>query len=209
LFVLWSLVLNPVSIVHQTGITSIMLSQLWRVATLPKAFFAQLNDDEVSLAKAFWSGFVCYVPASLLFALALLLLTRSQGVSLFLLTSLFVSSLQYLFFWGLGGLILQQPHGLDIRAWELSGWSWSPALFVALSLVPAGLLVLISPLPRDMLALLMAVGACAAVIWHVRTVNVGLIYFVNRRQPQRLMWYVGLLFLLPLAPFGWLLWQFR
>lgn len=186
-----------------------MLSQLWRVATLPKAFFAQLDDQEVNLARAFWLGFGCYVTASLIAAFALLLLTNSQGVSLFLLLGLVIGSAQYLFFWGLGGLLLQQPAGLDIRAWELSGWSWSPALFTALSLMPAALLVLISPLPRSLLALLMVAGGLATIIWHVRTVALGLVYFVGRLQPQRLMWYVGLLFILPLAPFGWVLWQFR
>lgn len=186
-----------------------MLTQLWRVATLPKAFFAQLDDREVNLARAFWLGFGCYVTASLIAAFALLLLTNSQGVSLFLLSGLLISSVQYLFFWGLGGLLLQQPEGLDIRAWELSGWSWSPALFTALSLIPAATLVLISPLPRALLALLMVVGVITAVVWHVRTVSLGLMYFVGRYQPKRLLWYVGLLFILPFAPFGWLLWQFR
>jgi len=186
-----------------------MLTQLWRVATLPKAFFAHLDDQEVNLARAFWLGFSCYVTASLIAAFALLLLTNSQGVSLFLLSGLLISSMQYLFFWGLGGLLLQQPEGLDIRAWELSGWSWSPALFTALSLIPAAILVLISPLPRALLAFLMVVGIITAVVWHVRTVSLGLLYFVGRYQPKRLLWYVGLLFFLPFAPFGWLLWQFR
>jgi hypothetical protein len=117
--------------------------------------------------------------------------------------------MQYLFLWGLGGLLLQQPAGLNIRAWELAGWSWSPALFTALSLTPAALLVFISPLPPGLLALLMLVGVVITIIWHVRTISVGLQYFVGKRQPQRLIWYIGLLFVLPLVPFGWLMWQFR
>lgn len=193
----------------KTGITNTMLTQLWQVATLPKAFFAHLDEREISLARAFWAGFGCYASSSLLFALTLLLLTNSQGYSLFLLSGVLIGSFQYLFFWGLGGLLLQQPAGLDIRAWELSGWSWSPALFTAVSLVPAGVLVLISPLPRELLALLGVVGVVVTVVWHVRTVAAGLVYFVGKKQPQRLAWYVGLLFILPLAPFGWVLWQFR
>ncbi|MEM6431613.1 MAG: hypothetical protein AAF708_20410 [Deinococcota bacterium] len=177
-----------------------MLNLLWRAASTPAGFFNYLETQDVNLARAALTGLGCYLLASLAIALGVMVLTGSQVVQPFVLFGLLIGVLQYGFFWALGGLILQQPNDLELRAWELTGWAWSVALFMALSLLPAVLLVVISPLTNGLIALLIGLGALGALVWHVRVLRTGLIHFTGSGQPRRLMWYVGLLFVLPALP---------
>ncbi|MEM7736919.1 MAG: hypothetical protein AAF267_14140 [Deinococcota bacterium] len=177
-----------------------MLKLLWRVASTPAWFFGYLETQEVSLVRAALTGLGCYLLASLAVSLGVMVLTGSQVVQPFILFGLLIGVLQYAFFWALGGLILQQPNDLELRAWELTGWAWSVALFVTLSLLPAVLLIVISPLTNSIIAVLLGLGALGAFAWHVWILRAGLVHFTGSGQPKRLMWYVGLLFVLPALP---------
>jgi hypothetical protein len=177
-----------------------MIELLWRAASTPTWFFSYLEELEANLIRAALSGLACYLVASLGVSLGLMVVTGSKVLQPFLVFGALIGTLQYGFFWSLGGLILQQPNDLELRAWELTGWSWSIALFVTLSLLPAAVLIAISPLPNGIIALLISVGVLVAFTWHVWVIRAGLKYFTNSGQPKRLAWYVGLLFVLPALP---------
>lgn len=88
-----------------------------------------------------------------------------------LLFALLFGGVGFGYAWGFSSLFVQRPGELDVRAWEVSGWSWSVGLFAALSLLVP---LLVFPLPA--LAVLLA----GTLLWHLGVLRVGLSVFLGR-----------------------------
>lgn len=103
----------------------------------------------------------------------------------------------FLYAWAFGSTFLQRPGALDVRAWEVSGWSWTPALFGGLSmLVP----LWVVPVPALVLTLL------AVLVWHLAVLQAGLSVFLERPANTVVTLYALFIYVLPLLLLGFVVW---
>lgn len=112
----------------------------WRAASLPGAFFAELDDEPrlgPALRAAFASGAIGAAAAGLLLARA----TGSDAWLPFVLMVPVVALPYLAIVTLLGALTLMRPAGMDLRAFEVIAWAWVPSGMLALSVLPIGWLV--------------------------------------------------------------------
>ncbi len=169
-----------------------MIQEMWSAASAPRRFFTWLEPQDARILRAFTVAFCSYLVYALTLALAFI---RSSGSNAYLpifALALGVGALQLLFFWGLGGVSLQRPGSLDVRAWEVAGWSWTPAFFVGVSMLPALLVV-------PMLGFVLSVGLL--LVWHLAVLRYGLQVFLERAVWPVVTIYALLVIVLPLGIF--------
>ena len=106
-----------------------------------------------------------------------------------------VAALVYL--WAFGSIFVQRPGALDVRAWEVVGWSWTPALFGSVAmLVP----LWIFPVPA-LVAVLVTV-----LFWHLNVLRAGLRVFLDRPAVTVVVLYALFILGSPLLILGFLAW---
>ena len=169
-----------------------MIQEMWSAASAPRRFFERLEPQDARIFRAFGVAFLSYLFYALVLALAFV---RSSGSNAYLpifTIALAVGALQLLFFWGLGGISLQRPGSLDVRAWEVAGWSWTPAFFVGVSMLPALLVV-------PLLGFILSAGFLLT--WHLAVLRHGLQVFLERSVWRVVTLYALLVIALPLGIF--------
>ena len=77
---------------------------------------------------------------------------------------------------------------LDLRAWEVVAWSWTPAFWTGVSFLPAALIAPGVALP---------LGVLTAVLWHLVVLRAGTRVFVVKRRAVFLGLYAFAVFGLP------------
>lgn len=166
-----------------------LVRDAWWAASAPMSFFRALHETPAAqLPRALAAALVAVLLALAVLSLAFVRATASDG---FLLVWVFASAigLPYLaMVILLGGLVMVRPAELDLRAWEIVAWSWVPAGTLALSLLPAAIVV---PLPTAL------VGVLAFPFWHVVLVATGLRVFARRRALTALVLYLVAVFVVP------------
>lgn len=167
-------------------------ARAWAASSRPRAFFATLPERPALVAAAAAAA-VAGAVGSLVAAVLLLRATGSTGW-LPVLFGVPALALPYLALVSLlGGLVLMRPAALDLRAWEIVLWSWTPAGFLALSLLPIGL---IAPLPTLVGGLLMLP------VWHLWLVWSGTELHADAHARTAVLLYVLTVFGLPLVLVG-------
>lgn len=169
-----------------------MIQEMWSASSAPRRFFTLLEPRDARILKAFTVAFFSYLFYALTLALAFI---RSSGSNAYLplfALALGVGAAQLLFFWGLGGVSLQRPGSLDVRAWEVAGWSWTPAFFVGVSMLPA---LLVVP------TLGFVLSATFLLVWHLAVLRSGLQVFLERAVWRVVAVYALLVIALPLGLF--------
>ena len=170
-----------------------MIQEMWSAASAPRRFFMWLETQDARILRAFGVALASYFVYTLCLALAFVRSSGSDAYLPIVSAALGIGAAQVLFFWGFGGLSLQRPGALDVRAWEVAAWSWTPAAFVGLSLLPAFWL---APLPAALLSVPFLL------VWHLVALRSGLQVFLARKVWWPLTLYVALVLALPLALFG-------
>ena len=173
------------------------LTLLWRAASSPRAFFGWLEPRPTYLLQA--GGVACgsLVALSLAAALGFARATASDAYLPLVTFALIGGGAFYLYAWAFGSIFLQRPGALDVRAWEVSGWSWAPALFGGLSmLVP----LWVVPAPALVLTLL------AVLVWHLAVLQAGLAVFLERPATKVVTLYALFIYALPLLLLAFVIW---
>ena len=174
-----------------------MIREMWGAASAPRRFFSALEEREFEvkhILPAALAGIGAYLFAALWVGVAAARATGSE-LAVFLAAGAVIGVVQGTSLWAFCGLIVQWLGKLDLRAYELSGWSWAPAGFAALSLV---LPLILLPLPA---ILLLVVGTVA---WHFAVLRQGLIAFRAPRVGLILLVYFAAMYAFPLG-LAWLL----
>ncbi len=110
----------------------------WRAASHPRAFFSAL-EDRPSLPPPLAAAAASALVGSLILGVVAARATGSDAWLPFLLGAP-VLVLPYLAIVTLlGGLVLMRPAALDLRAFEIVAWAWTPTGLLALSVLPVGL----------------------------------------------------------------------
>lgn len=115
------------------------LREAWWAASAPGAFFEAL-EERPAVGRASLAGLASVTVAALI---AAALIARATGSTALLpiVLGFPAAVLPYVALVTLlGGLILLRAAGLDLRAWEVAAWAWVPAGFLAVALLPIGLL---------------------------------------------------------------------
>jgi len=173
------------------------LISLWRAASSPAAFFRWLEPQPTRLLQG--GGVACgsLVVLSLAAALGFARATASDAYLPLMTFALIGAGAFFLYSWAFGGIFLQRPGALDVRAWEVAGWSWTPALFVGVSmLVP----LWVVPVPALVLTLL------AVLVWHLTVLRAGLAIFLERPANTVVALYALFIYVLPLLLLGFIIW---
>ncbi|ADI14336.1 hypothetical protein Trad_1213 [Truepera radiovictrix DSM 17093] len=144
---------------------------MWRAASAPRAFFGALEPQPPRIPRAALAAALGFAALALALGLGFLRATASDAYAPVLLFALLFGGVGFGYAWGFSSLFVQRPGELDVRAWEVSGWSWSVGLFAALSLLVP---LLVFPLPA--LAVLLA----GTLLWHLGVLRVGLSVFLGR-----------------------------
>lgn len=145
------------------------------------------------------AGVACgsLVALSLAVALGLARATASDAYLPLAAFALIGAGAFFLYAWAFGSTFLQRPGALDVRAWEVSGWSWTPALFGSLSmLVP--LWVVSAPA--------LAVTLLIVLIWHLVVLRAGLAVFLECPATRVVTLYALFIYALPLLLLAFVLW---
>lgn len=175
-----------------------MIRVMWRSASAPRPYFQNLAEQESAIAAGILCALSAFVTSTLLGALGFIIVTGSDAYLPVLAFALVTSAGLSFFFWGLGALVIQRPANLDVRAWEIMGWSWSPLLLTSISLLPAILLVAISRLPVSVISwLLLPAGMIGAWLWHLRVLAAALHAFAPGQVTRSLVFYLIFIFALP------------
>lgn len=174
-----------------------MIREMWRAASAPRRFFSALEERESEvkhILPAALAGVGAYLFAALWVGVAVARATQSE-LPVVLAAAAVIGVVQGTSLWAFCGLIVQWLGKLDLRAYEVSGWSWTPVGFAALSLV---LPLILLPLPA---ILLLVIGA---VSWHFAVLRQGLIAFHSQRVGLSLLVYFAAMYAFPLG-LAWLL----
>lgn len=164
------------------------LRALWRSASAPRVFFEARSDEEPRPLRSLAVGLASGLVGALVAGWALALATGSDPWIVILATA--GLSLPYLVLINaLGGLAIVRLGRLDLRAWEITGWSWVPAGFLGVALAPV---VQLGPLPA------LAVGLMLLPAWNIFVVVGGLRAFA---PPERIraasLVYIAVVYLAP------------
>ncbi len=173
------------------------LTLLWTSASAPKRFFGWLEPQP---PRTFRGGLVAYfslLTLGLVAAFGLGRATQSDAALLLAVFAVVGSSALFAWVWAFGSVFVQRPGTLDLRAWEVTGWSWTPALFGTVAmLVP----IFIFPGPA-LAALLVGV-----LVWHFVTLRAGLTVFLGKRATRVVTIYALYIYVLPLVILGLVVW---
>lgn len=174
-----------------------LLSNLWRSASAPLRFFRLLEAHPPRLLRAALVAYGALVVLGLACALGFARATASDAPLPLAAFGTVGATALFLYGWAFGSIFLQRPGALDGRAWEVSGWSWTPALFGSLSLL---LPLWFFPVPA--LALLLG----GVWLWHLRVLSAGLSVFLERPARGVVTLYALFIYVLPLALLGFVVW---
>lgn len=172
---------------------------MWRAASAPRTFYEQLEPRPPRIPRSAGAAALGFTASALALSLGFLRATASDALLPVLLFALLLGGLGFLYAWGFSSLFVQRPGALDVRAWEVTGWSWSPGLFAALSMLVA---LVIFPLPA--LALLLA----GTLFWHLWVLRIGLSVFLGRPAWRVLVLYALFVYGFPGVLLLGLLWGF-
>jgi len=174
-----------------------VLTQLWAAAASPQRFFRWLEPRSTRIFRA---GGVALVSLVVLGFACVLGFARATGSDAYLPLAGFAvlgAGVALVYLWAFGSIFVQRPGALDVRAWEVVGWSWTPALFGSVAmLVP----LWIFPVPA-LVAVLVTV-----LVWHLNVLRAGLSVFLNRPAITVVVFYALFIFGLPLLLLGFLVW---
>ena len=166
------------------------LASLWQVATSPKRFFLGHTPRRSSLIRALASAATSGTIGLLAAGVALVRALGSDEV-VTIMVLVILGGLPYLaLLWLLGGFVLMRPAALDLRAWEVAAWAWTPAGLVGLLLSPLAWFVPLAGL---------VLGSVALPLWHLIVVNGALGAWSPARAQTTLFWYLAAIFALPTA----------
>lgn len=172
-------------------------TSLWRAASSPRAFFRWLEPHPPHVARGGGVAYGSLVVLGLVCTLGLARATRSDAPLLLAAVAVVGSSALFLYTWAFGSTFVQRPGALDVRAWEVSGWSWTPALFGSLSmLVP----MWVFPVPT------LGVTLIGVLVWHLVVLRAGLSVFLERPAYRVVTLYALYLYALPLLLLGVVVW---
>ncbi len=163
---------------------------MWWAASSPGAWFGRLDADHPDLRPALLAALLSLVTGALGLGVAFLRATASDAVLPVLLAALGLGLLLAFPLLAAGSLLLQAFGRLDLRAWEVAAWSWTPAFWTSLSFLPAALLAPTVALP---------LGVLTAVVWHLVVLRAGTRVFMPKRRAVFLGFYVFMVFGLPVA----------
>lgn len=174
-----------------------LFARLWGAAASPRRFYGWLEPRPTrtlqSAAVAYGSLVVFALAGTLGFARA----TRSDALLPLVFFAIVGATGLFLYAWAFGSVFLQRPGALEGRAWEVTGWSWTPALFGSVSML---LPLVVAPLPA------LVVTGVGVVIWHLVTLRAGLAVFVGGRATRIATIYALYIYALPLALFALVIW---
>lgn len=174
-----------------------VFTRLWAAAASPQRFFRWLEPQP---ARIFRSGGVALASLIALGLACALGLARATGSNAYLPLAAFAvlggcAALVYV--WAFGSIFVQRPGALDVRAWEVVGWSWTPALFGS-----AAMLVPLWVFPVPALVVILVAVLC----WHLNVLQAGLTVFLERSATTVVVLYALFIFGLPLLLLGFLVW---
>lgn len=170
---------------------------LWAAASSPKRFFERLETTPNRIVRAGGIAFASILATSLAVALGVVRATASDAWLPIIILAIGSAVAFFLYAWAFGSAFVQRPGTLDTRAWEVTGWSWAPALFGSLSL-------LIPLIAAPLIALpVLLVGVLG---WHLVTLRAGLNVFLERPAYRAVTIYALSLYALPLLIFGLVVW---
>lgn len=112
---------------------------VWRVASHPRAFFAA-QGDRTRLGAPIAAAGVSTLVGSWILGVVAARATGSDAWLPFLLGAPALTLPYLAIVTVLGGLMLMRPAALDLRAFEIVAWAWTPIGLLALSILPVGLL---------------------------------------------------------------------
>ena len=173
------------------------LTLLWLAASSPRRFFEALEPEPVRIVRAGRVAFSSLLVLSLMFIVGVARVTASDAWPPLIAAALVGAVAAFLYAWAFGSIFVQRPGSLDMRAWEVTGWSWAPALFGSLSM-----LVPLLVLPAVALPLLLVV----VILWHCAVLRVGLSVFLGRPAGRIVTLYALFIYALPLALLGLVVW---
>ncbi len=166
-----------------------LVRDAWWASSAPSSFFRALQQQsQPRVGRALLAAVMAVLLALAVLSLAFVRATASDGwLVVWLLAS--AIGLPYLgMVLLLGGLVMVRPAQLDLRAWEIAAWAWTPAGALGLSLAPA---VYFAPVPAAL------VGLLAFPFWHVVLVANGVNVFAPRRRLVAISVYLAAVFLVP------------
>jgi hypothetical protein len=176
-----------------------MLRKMWYAAFSADSWFRSLDSADGNLRLAALVLAVSWSAAALAASVALVQTTGS-GAYLSVLAFAFAGVLlQGAVLWGAGGFVTYAVGELGVRAFELTGWSWTPLFFISLVMLPAALL---AP------AIALIVGVPAGLIWHLTVLRKGLEWFGAQRPLLVMLTYIIFVYVLPLGIAGFLVFTF-
>ncbi len=161
---------------------------MWWAASSPGRWFGGLEADHPDLKPALLAALLSLLTGALGLGVAFLRATASDALLPVLLAALGLGLLLALPLVGAGSLLLQTLGRLDLRAWEVVAWSWTPAFWTSVSFLPAAFLAPTVALP---------LGLLTAVVWHLVVLRAGLRVFMQRRRGVFLGLYTLAVFGLP------------
>jgi len=173
------------------------VSLLWAAASSPRRFFGWLEPQPARILRGGGVAYLSLVAMGLACALGFARATASDAYFPLALFAVLGSSAAFLYVWAFGSAFVQRPGTLDVRAWEISGWSWTPALFGSASmLVP----LWIAPVPALVVLLLGVLG------WHLIVLRAGLEVFLERPATRVVTLYALFIYALPTLLLGFVTW---
>ena len=173
------------------------LTLFWTSASAPQRFFGWLETQSPHLLRGALVAYSSLLTLGLVAAFGVGRVTQSDAALLLAVFAVVGSSALYAWVWAFGSVFVQRPGTLDLRAWEVTGWSWTPAFFGAVAmLVP----IFILPAPA-VAALLVGVF-----VWHLVTLRAGLAVFLGARAARVVTIYALYIYVLPLAILGLVVW---
>jgi len=172
-------------------------AQLWAAAASPQRFFRWLEPQS---ARIFRAGGVAFVSLAVLGFACVLGFARATGSDAYLPLAAFAvlgAGVALVYLWAFGSIFVQRPGALDVRAWEVVGWSWTPALFGSVAmLVPLWIFPVLA-----LVAVLVTV-----LVWHLNVLWAGLGVFLNRPAITVVALYAAFILVSPLLLLGFLAW---
>ncbi len=173
------------------------LTLFWTSASAPKRFFGWLESQPPYILRGALVAYGSLLSLGLVAAFGLGRATQSDAALLLAVFAVVGSSALYAWVWAFGSVFVQRPGTLDLRAWEVTGWSWTPALFGAVAmLVP----ILVLPAPA------VAALCIGVLIWHLVALRAGLAVFLGARAARVVTIYALYIYVLPLAILGLVVW---
>ncbi|CAA9551874.1 MAG: hypothetical protein AVDCRST_MAG86-1497 [uncultured Truepera sp.] len=174
-----------------------LLTSLWTAASSPERFFRWLELRPTRTARG---GLVAYGSLTMLGLACALGFAKATDSDAYLPLAAFSvtgSSALFLYAWAFGSVFVQRPGALEGRAWEVSGWSWTPALFGSVSmLVP----LWVFPVPA------LALTLTGVLVWHLVVLQAGLKVFLERPAHRIVTFYALFIYALPLLLLAFVAW---